>query len=316
MAALAAALAAGVTLLLAAQHPGQARDFDQFWVAARALLSGHSPYGLIGPGRPFDWRWPFVYPLSSALVVVPLSALPVVVARACFVGLSVGLLAYARRGILLLPLLVSQPFVNALWNAQWSPLLTAAILLPGLAWLAIVKPQTGVAILAYKPARRTMWIAVAGAAALCSLATVLQPGWIREWLEVLRSAPPHVPPILRPGGFVLLLAIFRLRLPEGRLLLVLALMPQTAMWYTALPLFLIPKTLAEGTILAGLSQIAFLLTAVVPVGPSWPEQERLVGLLMLGALYIPCLIMVLRRPARAGSAPSGVEVPATGPDSA
>jgi hypothetical protein len=250
------------------------------------------------------------------LLIAPLAPLPVVAARAIFVGVSVGLLAYARRGILLIPLMVGQPFINALWNAQWSPLLTAAILVPGLAWLAIVKPQMGVAILAYKPSRRAAWLAVAGAAVLSMLATAMQPGWIREWLEVLRSAPPHVPPILRPGGLVLLLAIFRLRLPEGRLLLALALVPQTAMWYTALPLFLIPKTLAEGTILAGLSQIAFLLTAVISVGPTWPEQERLVGLLMLGALYIPCLIMVLRRPARAASAPSGVEVPATGPDSA
>jgi hypothetical protein len=308
-------VAAGITLVLAARHPGEARDFDQFWVAARGLMSGDTPYQLIGPGRSFDWRWPFVYPLPVTLVVAPLTLLPVVIARAVFVGISVGLLACARRGVLLVPLLVSQPFVNAVWNAQWSPLLTAAILMPGLAWLAVAKPQVGVAILAYKPSQLRSWLAVVGAVALTSVVTVIQPGWIRQWLDVLRSAPPHVPPVLRPGGFVLLLAAFRLRLPEGRLLLVLALMPQTAMWYTALPLFLIPKTLVEGTILAGLSQFAFLLTAFMPVGSSWSAQEQLVGLLMLGSLYIPCLIMVLRRPARLPAHRAGNDVETEAPES-
>jgi hypothetical protein len=295
---------------LAAMHHGAARDFDQFWVAARALLGGRSPYELIGPGKAFEWRWPFVYPLPAALIAVPLSILPVVVARAVFVGVSVCLLAYARRGILLVPLLVSQPFINALWNAQWSPLFTAAIIMPGLAWVAIAKPQAGVAILVHTPSRRRLWVALVGAGVLTAVATVLDPTWIDEWIAVLRDAPPHVPPILRPGGFVLALAVLRWRLPEGRLLLALALMPQTAMWYTALPLFLIPRTLGEGTLLAGLSQVAYLATAFMSADAAWATQERTIGLLMLGALYIPCLVMVLRRRPAPTSSPRAEALPA------
>jgi hypothetical protein len=280
------------------------------------MLAGHSPYDLIGPGKPLVWKWPFVYPLPTAMIVAPLALLPVVIARAMFVGISVGLLAYARPGLLLVPLLVSQPFVNALWNAQRSPLLTAAMVLPGLAWVAIAKPQVGVAILAHKPSRQTFWIAVSGAILLVAAVTILQPDWMPKWIGALHAGPGYLPPILRPGGFVLALAALRWRTPEGRLLLALSVMPQTAMWYTALPLFLIPRTLVEGTILAGLSQIAFLLTAVIPVGSSWPAQMHVVGLLMLGALYVPCLIMVLRRPARLPArrtrTASGAVVPESG----
>ncbi len=279
---------------LAARFPGVPRDFDQLVVAARAMLHGQSPYGIIGPGRAFEWRFPFVYPLPSAIVALPIAWLPLALARACFVGLSVGAMVYAMPRALLIPLLVSQPFVNALWNAQWSIAFTAALLLPSLGWLAVAKPQTGLVLLATHWRRRTLWLAVLAGVFGLVLATLLQQHWLSEWRATLAAAPVHRPPILRPGGFLLALSALRWRRPEGRLLLALACVPQTAMWYAALPLFLIPKTLAQGTLLAGLSQLGFLATAVLAVPSDWAGQEQLVGLLMLFTLYLPALVMVLR----------------------
>src|SRR5690348_14747602 len=80
-------------------------DFDQLWFAGRALLQHRDPYALIGPGREFRWPWPLVYPLSTVVAVLPLTALPVVAARIMFASLSVGVLTFAltQRGIGVLP---------------------------------------------------------------------------------------------------------------------------------------------------------------------------------------------------------------------
>src|SRR6266699_3561296 len=70
-------------------------DFDQLWFAARAVWRGADPYALIGPGRSFEWRWPFVYPMSTAVAVLPFAILPVLAARVAFASLSAAVLAFA-----------------------------------------------------------------------------------------------------------------------------------------------------------------------------------------------------------------------------
>jgi len=70
-------------------------DLDQVWYAATALRHGLNPYDVIGPtGTWFRWNWPFYYPMPAVLFAVPLSFLPLEVARYTFVGASSGLLAY------------------------------------------------------------------------------------------------------------------------------------------------------------------------------------------------------------------------------
>ena len=44
-------------------------DFTSYWMSARALWEGRSPYGLPTP-------WPYVYPMLLALLLIPLTALP------------------------------------------------------------------------------------------------------------------------------------------------------------------------------------------------------------------------------------------------
>ena len=288
-------IAAALTAADAYLHPERVSDFEQVWFAARELLAGNTPYGAIGPGRPFDWPWPFIYPLTTAVSVLPLALIPAPIARTLFLGLSVGLLALAFRDRPLLPVLVGAPFVSALWNAQWSIILTAAMLLPWLGWLAAVKPTLGVALLVQARGRRQVEIVIAGGLALVLISLALRPGWPGEWLATLRDGPRFTPPILRPGGLLLLAAALRWKEPEGRLMLALAVTPQTAMWYEALPLFLVPRSLAEGTILAFTSQFAYFSTALIDVPAEWMGQTRIIGMLMLAGCYLPALVMVLRR---------------------
>ena len=90
-----------------------------------------------------------------------------------------------------------------------------------------------------------------------------------------RSAPRDQPRSAlsrRPGGAVLLLALIRWRVAEGRLLAALACVPQTIGLYEALPLFLIPTNRWQGYLLAALSYLAAFAQAIlVPrmPGASW-----------------------------------------------
>ena len=291
-------IAAALTAADAYLHPERVSDFEQVWFAARELLAGNTPYGAIGPGRAFDWPWPFIYPLTTVVSLLPLALIPAAIARALFLGLSVGLLALAFRDRPLLPVLVGAPFISALWNAQWSIILTAAMLLPWLGWLAAAKPTVGLALLAQARTRRQAEIAILGGAALVLVALALRPHWPGEWLATLREGPRFTPPILRPGGILLLGSALRWREPEGRLLLALALTPQTAMWYEALPLALVPRTRAQGIVLAVTSQLAYASTALIDMPADWAGYTRTVGMLMLAGCYLPALVMVLRRPRR------------------
>ena len=65
-----------------------ASDFNQLWYAARALLSGGSPYAAVGPGRTFDWPFPLFYPLPAVLVAVPFTALTPAGASMLFSGIA------------------------------------------------------------------------------------------------------------------------------------------------------------------------------------------------------------------------------------
>src|SRR6185295_19290052 len=91
-------------------------DLDQVWYAATALRHGLNPYDVIGPtGTWFKWNWPLYYPMPAVLLGVPLSFLPLAVARYLFVGASSGLLAYGvtRRAWFPLMIFASGAYVNA-----------------------------------------------------------------------------------------------------------------------------------------------------------------------------------------------------------
>jgi hypothetical protein len=114
-----------------------------------------------------------------------------------------------------------------------------------------------------------------------------------------------VPPVIRPFGFLLLLAALRWRMPEARLLLATAFVPQNILPYELVSLALIPANRMEMWIyIAGTWLAVGLADRLNPglgiaewAGASWPA--------MLCAGYLPMLVLVLRRP-------SGVKAPRVG----
>jgi hypothetical protein len=119
---------------------------------------------------------------------------------------------------------------------------------------------------------------------------------VAQWRAGLgASIVYHVSPIMRPFGWVLLLALFRWRWPEGRFLAAFALIPQAAMPYDALPLLLIPRTFLERVIFVAGTQLlaAYGIANLHGASPAVFAQKIWPATLVLG--YLPALVMVLRR---------------------
>ena len=288
-------------------QPGP-RDFDQVWFGARALWAGKNPYDLVGPGRAFDWPWPLYYPVTALLVVSPLALLPVNLARLLFVGGSAALLSYGitRESWVRLPVFGSCAFALAVLAAQWSPLLTAILCFPALAWLVPVKPNVGLAVMAYEPTAFVLRLVLASTISLVLLGFILLPSWPRDWISVVRSAPHFTVPLRHWGGPILLLALLRWRRPEARLLAILSIIPQNMVIYATLPLFLIPRTFRQALVLTALNNAAFAFIVLIIGAPQSTTENFYQGATLVALCYLPALILVLRRP-NEGHVPAWIE---------
>ena len=274
-----------------------ASDFGQIWFASRTLLSGGNPYDVVGPGRAFDWPFPLLYPVTALLTAVPLTWLPLRLAEAVFVGIGAGLLAWGltRRTLANPQLLVFTSFamVAAAQCVQWSPLLTAGALIPTLGFLFAAKPTIGLALFVAYPSTR----ALIGCISITLLSLVVAPSWPSAWLATLPAASHMTAPIMRPGGLLLALALLRWRRPEARLLLALGCVPQTPMLNETVPLFLVVQTLPEGLTLMYLTVITAHLVGTIYQGTTdYQGWMAGLGVWALWLVYLPCLVMVLRRP--------------------
>lgn len=298
VAALLALAAAAYVYALGVRNPDFTSDFDQVWAAARALRSGDNPYEVIGYARPFYWWWPFYYPLPAAVLVLPLGFLPVLAARAAFMGASVGLLAWGltRDGWWRLAALLSIPFWVSMELVQWAPLLTAALLLPWLAWAGIAKPNWGIAIVAAADSARIWRPLLAGGALLLAVSFALEPGWAGDWLGNVRGASHFRAPVTQAGGVLLLAAALRWRRPEARLLLAMSLLPQTPGFYDALLLFAVPRSLREALLLVVAGFAVFFIMAARQPWPTAAAWMQDISRFTLWLEYFPCVAMVLARP--------------------
>jgi hypothetical protein len=299
---------AAVVYAVGSSGAGYMSDMAQVWHGARAVLEGLDPYDPAVATWEEAWGFRFLYPLPALVVAMPLALLPLRVAEIGFVGLSTALLAFGllARGPHRLLILLSGPYLGALASAQWSPIMAAALLVPALAPLCIVKPNIALAFLVTARTRRFVIHAVVGGAVLTAISFAIDPAWVGKWLSRLGETPHIRPPILLPGGFVLLLALLRWRRWEARLLLALACIPHTTLVYEALPLLLVATGLRQVAAMVSLSFVAlvaqFWLDTRVPGGEdlaleafaSWTHS---VGLVMLGLIYLPALLLVLGRPA-------------------
>lgn len=292
------ALAAAAGLLMAALTyrayglaPPMQSDFDFVWLGLRAFVRGANPYQAVADA---NVHGPLYYPLPALVALAPLGLVSAGVARIVFAGLGYAALAFAaassRRAGLAVSLFSASALIGGV-GGQWSPLLTAATVLPWLGALWVCKPGVGLALWCGFPSR----VAVYGGLALGVVSLIAMPSWPREWLAVLGS-PVHAPPIARPGGFLLLAALLRWRRPEGRMLAALAVMPHVTTLYETVPLFLIPSNRYQAYLLLVLSYVAAVAQAwLVPSG--W-LLEQVVGRwpVLLVCLYLPALVMLLLKP--------------------
>lgn len=277
--------------------PERPSAFDFLYDAAARLLRDENPYT---PGS----QW-VPYPLPAVLLAVPFTQLPLTLARPVFdvlVGWAFGYALWRHRGSYALLAVASGAYLFAMANGQTTPLMVAAALVPALGFLLAVRPNTAAALWIAWPSLK----AFLAASLFLALSLAVQPDWPGEWWRALPpDHSPMAPPILRPFGFVLLLAALRWRTPEGRLLLAIACIPQSALPYELVALALIPANRLEmGVYVAG-SWIAVAVAARLGMAGTLAEWNAIGWPVTLCAVYLPMLYLILRR--QNGELPSKIE---------
>ena len=266
-----------------------ARDFTYPLRGALALMDGQDPYVAIRPSGPPPYDWPFMYPLTAALVAMPFALLPMQLAGILFVFCSVALFVYhlSAGGLGRCWALLSVPFFKSVVLAQWGPLLIAGAMNPVLGWALAAKPTIGLALFAYRPSWRT----AAAALVLVALAFIVQPDWLTEWVGVVRTLEGHPIPAANPVGAIAVLALLRWRRPEARLVGVMALMPQNLYFYDQLPLLLVARNGRETLGMALATWVAWVgMTVQCGDKPlCGPEVQPWV----LACVYLPAAALAL-----------------------
>lgn len=277
------------------------RDFALVWYAAGALLRGSDPYTLIGPGRAFEFASPFFYPLPAAVLAIPVAPLSEFHAVAIFMALGGGCLTWAlmEHGYPPLLGLYSACVSQALYTAQWSPLIAGAYAIAPLSVVLVAKPTIGAAVFAARPS----WWALFGGLALIALAFIIQPDWVTAWRAAIHRGAsigagatfPYLAPIAQPGGLIPLLALLRWRRPEARLLAAMACVPQSLVPFEGVLLLLIPRGWLESAIFLVLANLVdWYAVPVERVGHATWVTINAAAMTMF--LYVPATLMVLRRP--------------------
>jgi hypothetical protein len=280
-----------------ASHPHHlAKDFSYPWRAARALLNGQNPYEVMQAVGAYPFNAGFFYPLPAALVATPVAPLRPEIAGAIFIGISAALLGWGvlRDCPFRLPLFVSAPFVQAAILGQWSPIMTAAALMPTLQFLAAAKPTVGLVAWLYRPS----WRGIVGGAVLAAVAFLVLPEWLGDWRAVMPDTTKYRGPATTLMGAFLLLGVLRWRRPEGRLFVALSLVPQLPVFYDALLLWLIPSTVWRSLALSAASWVGYL--AWYPHHTS-PAQNEVAFPWLVFTIYLPALLLLLLLPSQSAT---------------
>ena len=272
-------------------------DFEFYWRGARLWLDGRDPYA-VGVGSA---AWPLsdalFYPLPALMALVPIARLPMGIAAALFVGVSIGFLAWCLSRAAQWPLLMlaSPGFLLAALFGQWAPWLILGMFVPTLGAVFMCKPSIGLACFASRP----NWRAAIGCAVLGVLSIALWPGWLSEWRTNLASLEAHRPPILTWWGLPLATAAIRWRERDARLVLALACVPQVLGFMDQTPLLLIARSRREMAFLVLAGWVAAIPWIRELGGPAGPRMASAWPAVLLGA-YLPALYLVLRRPRQPG----------------
>jgi hypothetical protein len=272
-----------------ASHPQHlAKDFSYPWRAARALLAGENPYEVIRAVGEYPFNSGLMYPLPAAVLVTPFAHLRPEIAGALFFGIGSALLGWAilRDCPHRWPLFLSAPFIHAAVLGQWSPILTAAALMPTLQFLGAAKPTVGLAAWIYNPTRR----GIIGGLIVVAIAFAVQPGWLGDWLEVAGATKKYRGPATTVLGAFLLLGLVALKRREGRLFVAMSIVPQLPVFYDALILWLVPTTMWRTFFLSAVSWVGYL--AWFPHRAS-PLQNDIAFPWLVFTIYAPALLLLL-----------------------
>ena len=307
LARLLAAVAVGATCgfaswLVATHLPLNAYQDFAFWRrAARAVLEHDNPYAIVRGANQVPF---FLYPLPSALAIIPLTWIPASLGGALFVGSSCALLAFAVTANAWWPLLMflSGSMVLTVRTAQASAWLTAALFVPSLTWMGVFKPNIGLAILAYRPSWKHALIMIA----IAGLSLLVMPTWPREWIATASRSPYHFAAWRVPGGVLLFAVLSRWRRPEARLIAMLALVPSSPIVYETLPLFVVPRTKQQMILLVILTNVMFLLTASISLQRDTQNYLDVARPAIVALVYAPAALMVMLRP-NEGTLPTWLE---------
>jgi hypothetical protein len=299
-AAFTAVLSATYVVWVARRDPTYVSDFDQLWVSARALMAGENPYqavrsGFAGHG---PLGFPLFYPLPAVVAAVPFALLHLVAARATFAALSMATFSYllAGRGLFALTALLSAPAFLTVSLVQWSGWLACAAMVPWLGWALVCKPNAGLPVLTSAPSTRAFAVSLVLSGLLVMVAFALQPGWVADWRAALQGQPHFKPYLLRPGGFLLLLALLRWRRPEARWLAVLACVPATPGPQEALVFFSWDLSFRQLLVLGLLSHGAMWAAVPARQHGDFYSYVDVAALANLALIYVPMLVIILRRP--------------------
>jgi hypothetical protein len=287
-----------VFVYLIQQGSAGSGDFWRPFAGAQALMARTTPYPWFGGAR-FPHEFPDLYPLVASVPLLPLTVFPFAIAAATFSGISSGLLAFAfmSTGYHRLVGFVSFPLIIATHSSQMAVIMTAAFIMPALSFFYIAKPTIGAALLAARGSVRAVVIALGGGLLLLITSLVLSPGWIPEWLAVVRANSGHMkPPILHPGGFVALLALLRWKRPEARMIVAVSMVPQNVAWYDSVPLLMLPTSLIQAVLQSFLISVPAISEVLRGGGGDhvvdfWPKGYQLALF-----AYLPAVILVLQRP--------------------
>lgn len=288
------------------RRPEFTSDFEMVWRAARLLRDGINPYGLVEHrGEAIYGGQPQLYPLTTLWLVSLVAWLPVHVAGGIMFGAGTAALSYAitRDGLWRLHFLLSGPFLVAVSLGQFVPFVMVAALVPAWGVLALLKPSIGLAALARHLSLRSGVVC-----GIALTATVLAPpSWFFHWLRGGGNSIQHVAPAtLVWGGPLLLLAALRWKTPSGRMLLAMAVVPQSMFFYDLLMLWLIPQTRRESLLLTLSSSVG------VVAWISWSAWFRepyyfLAQPFAMLFCYLPALLILLRQPSEASFPSWGAE---------
>lgn len=290
--AVAIGVASALFAAFAFTRPDAEPDFLAWYRGAQILLSGANPYTAPLGSDAWPFHDPLYYPLPTLLLVAPLTRLSPPVAGALLMGISGGILAWllSRDGLWRLWIFGTPSYFMACKVGQWSPLIVVAALVPTAGFLAAMKPNLGLAALLYRPS----WRAAIGCGVAGLVSFAVLPSWLADWHTNTASLIGHPPPVLTPFGPVLLLALLRWRRPEARLLVAMACVPQLLFFADQLPLFLVPSTRREMRALFLCSASAFFVWYLRFA--TIPQYVLAAAPFALWGTYLPCLVMILRRP--------------------